>query len=101
MSQTPHKCESLCRITVEPSHNGDLGTLKVFLLYQVSCFTRVKKQENVEVCYYRVCCIRSLYNEAPLYIVTLRISNVLCVSSEKWVSASLGSGRFLVIGQKS
>ena len=37
--------------TVEPPYNEDLGTMKITLLYQVSCYTRVtnKKKKSREL----------------------------------------------------
>ena len=34
--------------TVEPLYNEDLGTMKITLLYQVSCYIRVKTQRNIK-----------------------------------------------------
>ena len=32
--------------TVEPLYNEDLGSMKITLLYQVSCYIRVKKHQQ-------------------------------------------------------
>ena len=60
--------------TVEPRYNEVLGTMKITLLYQVSCYLRVKKQRNIKswdqqnyLVIRGFCYIRPLYNEVPLY----------------------------------
>ena len=60
--------------TVEPLYNEVLGTMKITLLYQVSCYIRVKKQRNIKSWDHQndlvisgFCYIRPLYNEVPLY----------------------------------
>ena len=46
--------------TVEPLYNEVLGTMKITLLYQVSCYMRVEKQKYKELgpaklpCYKRI-----------------------------------------------
>ena len=37
-----------CAYTVEPRYNDVLGTMKMYLLYQVSHYIRVKKQGNIK-----------------------------------------------------
>ena len=60
--------------TVKPRYDEALGTMKITLLYQVSCYIRVKNQRNIKSCYQQndlvirgFCYIRPLYNEVPLY----------------------------------
>ena len=60
--------------TVEPRYNEVLGTMKITLLYQVSCYIRVKTKKYKELgpaklpCYKRVLLyIRPLYNKVSLY----------------------------------
>ena len=59
--------------TVEPRYNEVLGTMKITMLYQVSHYIRVKKQ-NIKswdqqnyLVIRRFCYIRPLYNVVPLY----------------------------------
>ena len=59
--------------TVKPRYNETLGTMKITLLYQVSCYIRVKKQRNIkswdqqnDLVIRGFCYIRPLYNEVPL-----------------------------------
>ena len=54
--------------------NEDLGTMKITLLYQVSCYIRVKEQRNIKswdqqnyLVIRGFCYIQPLYNEVPLY----------------------------------
>ena len=61
--------------TVEPRYNENLWTMKITLLYQVSCYIRVKKQRNIknwdqqnDLVIRGFCYIRPLYNEVPLYL---------------------------------
>ena len=61
--------------TVEPLYNEVLGTMRITLLYQVSCYIRVKKQRNIKswdqqnnLVIRGFCYIWPLYNEVPLYI---------------------------------
>ena len=63
--------------TVEPRYNEVLGTMKITLLYQVSHYIRVKNrnikswdQQNYLVIR-GFCYIRPLYNEVPLYCITI------------------------------
>ena len=65
--------------TVEPCYNEELGTMKITLLYQVSCYIRVKKQRNIKswdqlnhLVIRGFCYIRPLYNEVPLYFLFCR-----------------------------
>ena len=60
--------------TVKPRYNEALGTMKITLLYQVSCYIRVNKQRNIkswdqqnDLVIRGFCYIRPLYNEVPLY----------------------------------
>ena len=71
--------------TVEPLYNEVLGTMKITLLYQVSCYIRVKKQRNIKSWDQQIdlvirgfCYIRPLYNEVPLYHQYLSLEG-LCV----------------------
>ena len=70
----------LLSYTVEPHYNENLGTIKITLLYQVSCYIRVKKQRNIKnwdqqnyLVIRGFCYIRPLYNEVPLYQVFCHI----------------------------
>ena len=60
--------------TVKPPYNKDLGTMKISLFkYQFSHYIRIKSMKYKEQgpakvpSYNRVCYIRPLYNEVPLY----------------------------------
>ena len=60
--------------TVKPRYNEALGTMKITLLYQVSCYIRVKKQRNIKsrdqqnyLVIRGFCYIRPLFNKVPLY----------------------------------
>ena len=64
--------------TVEPRYNEVLGTMKITLLYQVSHYIRVKKQRNIKSWDHQnylvirgFCYIRPVYNEVPLYLISL------------------------------
>ena len=78
------------RGTVEPRYNEVLGTMKITLLYQVS-HIRVKTQRNIKswdqqnylVILKRVCYIRPLYNEVPLYQNKIFIL-VMSVCFQSW-----------------
>ena len=70
--------------TVEPRYFSAkfLGTMKITLLYQVSHYIRVKRKKKYKElgpaklpCYNRVCYIRPLYNEVPLYIIIRHLIN--------------------------
>ena len=63
------------QITVEPRYNEVLGTMKITLLYQVSCYIRVKKLRNIKSWDQQNYLVirgfrysRPLYNEVPLYL---------------------------------
>ena len=69
--------------TVEPLYNEDRGTMKITLLYQVSCYIRVKKQRNIKNWDQRnylvitgFCYIQPLYNEVSLYNFCSMINTV-------------------------
>ena len=56
------------------AYNEDLGTMKITLLYHVSCYIRLKRQRNIKswdqpkyLVITGFCYIRPLYNEASLY----------------------------------
>ena len=57
---------------VKPRYSKDLGTMKIILLYRVSCYIRVKKRykeldHEKTLVIKGFCYMRSLYNEVPLY----------------------------------
>ena len=62
---------------MEPHYNEDLGTMEIALLYQVSPYITVKKQQNTKswdqhnyLVITGFCYIQTLYyNEVPLYLV--------------------------------
>ena len=71
--------------TVEPLYNEALGTMKITLLYQVSCYIRVKKQRNIkswdqqnDLVIRGFCYIWPLYNEVLLYCLWRRNLTGIC-----------------------
>ena len=65
--------------TVEPLYNEGLGTMKITLLYQFSCYIRVKKHRNIknwdqqnDLVIRGFCYIRPLYNKVSLYTTHLQ-----------------------------
>ena len=63
--------------TVEPSFIEDLGTLKITLLCQVSCYIKVKKQRNIKSWDQQN--IQPLYNEVPLYFGISYLVHIMCI----------------------
>ena len=65
--------------TVEPCYYEALGAMKITLLYQVSCYIRVKKKRNIKswdqqnyLVIRGLCYISELfYNELPLYYIII------------------------------
>ena len=72
--------------------------MKITLLYQVSCYIRVKKQRNIKswdqqnyLVIRGLCYIRPLYNEVPLYYVN--VINIMSIALHIYNSNKFARGK--------
>ena len=90
---------------MEPHYNEDLGTLKITLLYQVSHDIMVKQQRNIKRWHQQnyllirgFCYIRPLYNEVPLYFISLnQLLSIVLVENQKGVTSITSVDSFLIM----